>query len=92
MWFPDWNTWSGLQAPGDGVLSYPGKRGILPSIRLANIRDGSEDYDYLVMAAAKDPAAVKAIEQSLIRSMTDFTRDTADIRAARAKLAEIILK
>ena len=92
VFFPEWNTWSPFQAPGDGVLSYPGRHGILPSIRLANLRDGSEDYDYLVMAAAKDPAAVKAIEQSLIRSMTDFTRDTTDIRAARAKLAEIILK
>ena len=92
VWFPDWNTWSGLQAPGDGVMAYPGRHGILPSIRLANIRDGSEDYDYLVMAAAKKPAAVKEIEHMLIRSMTDFTRDPAAIRAARAKLAEIILK
>ena len=92
VWFPGWNTWSGLQAPGDGIMAYPGKRGILPSIRLANIRDGSEDYDYLVMAAAKDPAAVKEIEHTLIRSVTDFTRDPSAIRAARARLAEIILK
>ncbi len=92
VWFPDWNTWSGLQAPGDGVLAYPGRHGILPSIRLVNIRDGSEDYDYLVMAAARDPAAVKAIERSLIKSMTDFTRDPAAVRAARKRLAEVILK
>lgn len=92
VWFPDWNTWGGLQAPGDGILAYPGKRGILPSIRLVNLRDGSEDYDYLVLAAAKEPDAVKTIERTLIRSMTDFTRDPAAIRAARAKLAGIILK
>ena len=92
VWFPGWNTWSGLQSPGDGVLAYPGKGGILPSIRLANIRDGSEDYDYLVMAAAKDPAAVKEIERTLIRSMDDFTRDPAAVRTARRRLAEIMLK
>lgn len=92
VWFPEWNTWSGLQAPGDGVLTYPGRHGILPSIRLANIRDGSEDYDYLVMASARNPTAVKEIERSLIRSMTDFARDPSAIRAARARLAEIILK
>lgn len=91
VWFPAWNTWSGLQAPGDGVLAYPGKNGILPSIRLANLRDGSEDYDYLVMAAAKDPAAVKEISKTLIHSMTDFTRNPKAVRKARERLAGIIL-
>ena len=90
--FPEWNTWSSLRSPGDGILAYPGERGILPSIRLANIRDGSEDYDYLVMASAKDPAAVRDIEKSLIRTMTDFSRDPLALRAARARLAGIILR
>lgn len=90
--FPEWNTWNSLRSPGDGILAYPGERGILPSIRLANIRDGSEDYDYLVMASAKDPAAVRDIEKSLIRTMTDFSRDPLALRAARARLAGIILR
>ena len=78
--------------PGDGILAYPGTCGILPSIRLANIRDGSEDYDYLAMAAAKDLGTVREIEQSLVRSMTDFTRDPRALRNARARLAKIILR
>jgi hypothetical protein len=90
--FPEWNTWNSLRSPGDGILAYPGERGILPSIRLANIRDGSEDYDYLVMASAKDPAAVRDIEKSLIRTMTDFSRDPLALRAARARLVGIILR
>ena len=92
VFFPDWNSWSRLRMPGDGILAYPGDCGILPSIRLANIRDGSEDYDYLVLAAAKDPSAVRDIEKRLIRSMTDFSRDPAAVRTARARLAGIILK
>ncbi len=35
---------------GDGVLVYPARDGsILPSIRLANTRDGIEDYEYLAI-------------------------------------------
>ena len=49
-YFPLWNTWSHLKTPGDGIFLYPGKEHILPSIRLANIRDGEEDYEYLLRA------------------------------------------
>src|ERR1700730_2499984 len=38
---------------GDGQLVYPGKHGPIGSIRLANIRDGLEDYEYLWMLAKK---------------------------------------
>ena len=44
------------------------------------------------MASAKDPAAVRDIEKSLIRTMTDFSRDPLALRAARARLAGIILR
>jgi hypothetical protein len=44
---------------GDGMFIYPGKDGPIPSIRLKNIRDGMEDYEYLCLLdkavkAAKD--------------------------------------
>ncbi len=40
--------------PGDGLLIYPGKNDRpFASIRLANIRDGIEDYEYLWMLAQK---------------------------------------
>ena len=36
-------------ANGDGSLFYPGPVGPLPSIRLEILRDGVDDYDYLVI-------------------------------------------
>ena len=81
---------SALGMPGDGVLLYPWKDHVLPSIRLAQIRDCVEDYEWLQLAAAKAGAvAVDSISRSLISSPTDFTRDPAAIRAARQKLARI---
>ena len=42
-----WNSWSCLTFNGDGQLFYPGPGGApVPSIRLAAIRDGIEDYEY----------------------------------------------
>ncbi len=88
---PAWSTFSRLHMPGDGVLLYPGKEHILPSIRLAQVRDGVEDYEWLQLAAAKAGAdAADAASKTLVRSMTDFTRDPAAVRAARDRLAEII--
>ena len=88
---PEWKTASPLRMPGDGILLYPGKEHILPSIRLAQVRDGVEDYEWLQLAAAKAGAdAADAASKTLVRSMTDFTRDPAAVRAARDRLAEII--
>jgi hypothetical protein len=62
---------------GDGVLVYPGKQldlfrehslgfdGVLPSIRLKNLRRGIEDAGYLQLARAADPAAAGAIARKL---------------------------
>ena len=91
-YLPTWKTGNGLHMPGDGVLLYPGKDHILPSIRLAQIRDCVEDYEWLQLAASKAGAdAVDAISKTLIRSMTDYTRNPSDLRAARQKLARFIV-
>jgi len=88
---PKWDTYSSLSMPGDGVLLYPGKDHILPSIRLAQIRDCAEDYEWLQLAAKKvGLPAVDVIGRSLIRSMTDFARDPSALLDARAKLAEVL--
>ena len=88
---PAWNTYSDLRMPGDGVLLYPGKEHVLSSIRLAQIRDGVEDYERLQLAAAKaGAAAADAVSRTLIRSLTDFTRDPARLLEQRTRLAEII--
>ncbi|HVZ72647.1 MAG TPA: hypothetical protein VHJ20_09750 [Polyangia bacterium] len=63
---------------GDGVLLYPGKQidkfqehslgldGVVPSIRLKNLRRGVEDAGYYELAAASDPAAAAAIARALL--------------------------
>ena len=77
--------------PGDGIFLYPGKEHVLPSIRLAQVRDGVEDYEWLQLAAAKAGAAkADAESRTLIESMTKFTRDPAALRSARARLANLI--
>ena len=82
---------SALGMPGDGVLLYPGKDHVLPSIRLAQIRDCVEDYEWLKLAAAKaGAAAVDSISRTLIRSLTDFTRDPSALREAHGRLARMI--
>ncbi len=43
---------------GDGFLVYPGSNGPVPSIRWENIRDGLEDFEYLVLMRE----AVKRLE------------------------------
>lgn len=88
---PEWKTASPLHMPGDGILLYPGKTHILPSIRLAQVRDGVEDYEWLQLAAAKAGAdSADAASRTLVRSMTDFTRDPSAVRVARDSLAGII--
>ncbi|TDF98654.1 S-layer homology domain-containing protein [Paenibacillus piri] len=44
---------SSVETPGEGILIYPGEqaglKGVAPSIRLKNIRDGIYDFDYIEM-------------------------------------------
>ena len=77
--------------PGDGILLYPGKEHVLPSIRLANIRDGEEDYEYLVMAEERiGREKTAAMVRQYVRSPTQFTRDAASLAALRDQLADAI--
>ena len=42
-------SYSMFRSNGDGTLVYPGPDGALPTIRLKFLRDGLEDYEYLVL-------------------------------------------
>ena len=64
-----------------------GEDHVLPSIRPAQIRDCVEDYEWLKLAAAVD-----SISRTLIRSLTDFTRDPSALREAHGRLARMIGK
>jgi len=87
----EWVAVHSLKMPGDGQLLYPGTDGPLPSIRLAQVRDGIEDYEWLQMLEHRaGRAAADAMTGELIRSMTDFTRDPAALRRVRARIADAL--
>ncbi|MDD5727471.1 MAG: DUF4091 domain-containing protein [Victivallales bacterium] len=77
-------------ATGDGQFLYPGEKGPLPSIRLANLRDGSEDYDYLSMLTEKSPETAMELSGILVPELTSFERNPAKIRKVRRQVAEKI--
>lgn len=91
--FPDWDTHSGLlHMPGDGILLYPTKDGIVPSIRLARIRDGIEDYEWLKLAARKQGVTeTDRICRSFIKSKFDFSREPTVLLKARSELGNLIV-
>jgi hypothetical protein len=76
---------------GDGVLLYPGQNGILPSLRLKNIRDGIEDYSLLRMAEEKlGRAAVAAIVEKISRSVSDYESGPQKLNEARLELIRLL--
>src|SRR5262249_29589593 len=77
---------------GDGTLFYPGTPAKIggttpvpvPSMRLALIRDGMEDYEYLhALEAAGDAATAKAAAASFITNNYTFDNDPTKLQAAR---------
>lgn len=90
-YFPKFRTFNPNGMPGDGIMMYPGERSVFSSIKLAQCRDAEEDYEYLKLAAAKvGQARVDAVVDSIISSLTDFSRDAEKLRTARRMIAKII--
>jgi hypothetical protein len=81
---------------GEGFLLYPGKDagfdGPVASIRLKNIREGMEDYEYFVLleaAAGREEAEREVLRVS--RSWTEWEKDPSVLLAARERIAKRIL-
>ncbi|MBM4045069.1 MAG: DUF4091 domain-containing protein [Planctomycetes bacterium] len=90
-----WSITSGGTHPwlhGDGELLYPGKDGPFGCIRLANIRDGIEDYEYLWLLAKLEGDVEKARAACLpvTSDLKLFTRDPAVLYAQREAIARRI--
>lgn len=79
---------------GDGDLLYPGRDGPIGSIRLANIRDGLEDYEYLWLLGQveADFEAARAACEPVTTSLTAFTRDPTVLAAHRDRVAQRIME
>ena len=89
--FPDFRLVDVNGCCGDGVFLFPGRKGVLPGIRLANLRDGVEDWEILQLAAERiGRARVAAIVRQAVRSPCDFTRDPAAVAAVREALADAL--
>ena len=90
---------------GNGYIVYPGDGKPIPSIRLKTIRDGLEDYDYLLVlrraleaarsAEAETPAVREArrlldVPAELAMSNHYYNRDPKALLEYRAKVANAI--
>ena len=90
---PGWNFRYGLEMPGDGLFIYPAQDRILPSIRLAQLRDGVEDYEWIKMVEAKyGRETADGCVKKLVPALTEFTRNPDELRKARTVLGDLIEK
>jgi len=93
-----WSIATGANEPwlqglhGDGMLLYAGKEGPLGCIRLANIRDGLDDYEYLWLLArrAGDGEQARAACGPVTSGLTIFTHDPQTLLAQREQIARRI--
>lgn len=90
---------STLTYPGgnaDGSLLYPGPQGPVDSVRWELVRDGTEDYDMLVMlkeAAAKAGTREPLLDfPQLTSSWTQYTQDPAALERLRLQVGERLEK
>ena len=81
---------------GGGYLFYPGVpcgiRGPVASMRLKNLRDGMEDYEYFALLERHaGAAAVQKIVDRIAPTWWGYTRDPKALSDARRELAAAIL-
>jgi hypothetical protein len=81
---------------GGGFLFYPGTPcgidGPVVSMRLKNLRDGMEDYEYFAMLEKlTDKKTVKKIIDTIAPNWWNFSKEPGEFLAARQKLAQQIL-
>lgn len=99
--YPRTQSWSNSQ----GVLIYPGSylgmTDVVSSIRLKELRQGMQDYEYMYLAKQKGADPDKIVNSIIIRALDEARRpggsygewshDPADWFKARANLANMIL-
>ncbi|MBU0606401.1 MAG: DUF4091 domain-containing protein, partial [Armatimonadetes bacterium] len=85
-------TYREFKVNGDGWLVYPGPDWTpWPSVRLENIRDGIEDYEYLWLLRERAPKSpLLAVGDDISRDFTHFTKDPQVITDRRLAIARAI--
>ena len=98
---PDRNPWLDpgfrIRWNGDGFLFYPGKEigidGPIASIRLKNLRDGLEDYEYFVLLEELGGAeAVDAAVREAVPTWGAWKQDPETLLELRRRLAGEIVR
>lgn len=90
----DWSITTGgerwARLHGDGVLLYPLPDGPMGCIRLANIRDGFEDYEYLYAlgSAQGEPYRARELCEPVTTSLSSYTLDPQVVLDRRRLIAE----
>jgi hypothetical protein len=87
----------GIHFNGCGFLFYPGTPcgidGPIASIRVKNLRDGMEDYEYFaILEKLSGKEIVEKIVNTIAPNWWDFSKEPGKFLAAREKLAEEIVK
>ncbi|MEA5115928.1 MAG: DUF4091 domain-containing protein [Geobacteraceae bacterium] len=92
-------SWKLAKPHGDGLLLYPGPDGApFPSLRLEALRDGIEDYEYLVLLSgkAKNDAEAKALlkeaKRLLVTGATSYDRDPHKLLDLRNRIGLFLEK
>ena len=87
---PNWGGDTYLPA-GDDAIVYPDAAhdGAFPSIRLAMMREGIEDYELLSMAAESKPKEARALVNAVIPGFTDYVRDVVTFRRYQEELLKL---
>jgi hypothetical protein len=80
----------------EGSLLYPGVdagvQGLVASIRLKEIRQGLEDYEYLrILTKHRGRAATEDVVKRIARTWRDWDADPGHLLKARAEIARSIL-
>jgi hypothetical protein len=80
----------------EGSLLYPGVdagvRGLVPSMRLKQIREGLEDYEYFkLLAERRGPAIAAEAVRRIARGWRDWDPDAGHLLRERARIAEMIV-
>jgi hypothetical protein len=81
--------WEGLPG-GDCWIVYPGREGVLDSIRHEAMRDGVEDYELLRLLERDHPRQAQTLAKSVVKSPTNYTTSVAAFRKARRRLLELL--